>query len=130
MRRPKLGQEEWDILCYVAENAPTPVRDVADYFAQTKGLARTTVVTVVERLRAKRFLRRRKSGGVYQYSPSVPLADLSKRLVAQFVETRLQGVIAPFTAYLADSANVSDEELNELKDVVRELEQQRRGKSS
>ncbi len=127
MARPKLGQEEWEILRYVAEHAPTPVRDVADYFAQSKGLARTTVLTVVERLRAKRFLRRRKVGGVYRYSPSAPLAELSKGMVARFVETRLKGVISPFLAYLADSANVSDEELNELKDIVRDLEQQRQG---
>ncbi len=130
MRQPKLGQEEWGILRYVAEHAPATVREVADHVAQTKGLARTTVLTVMERLRAKRVLRRRKSGGVYRYSPRVPLPELAQGMVASFVETRLQGVISPFLAYLSDSANVSDEELSELKHLVRDLEQQRRGKSS
>jgi predicted transcriptional regulator len=128
VRQPKLGQEEWDILRRVAETAPVSVRDVADHFAETKGLARTTVLTVMERLRTKRFLRRRKSDGVYRYSPSVPLPELAQGMVARFVETRLQGVIAPFLAYLSDSANVSDEELDKLKRLVSELEQQRQEK--
>jgi len=130
MSQPKLGQEEWDILRRVAETAPATVRDVADYFAETKGLARTTVLTVMERLRKKRFLQRRKNGGVYHYSPSVPLPELAQGMVASFVETRLQGVISPFLAYLSDSANVSDEEFQELKNIVRDLERQRREKSS
>jgi predicted transcriptional regulator len=127
---PKLGQEEWDILRYVADHAPIAVRDVADHFAATKGLARTTVITVMERLRAKRYLRRRKNGGVYRYSPHTPPAELAKNAVAQFVEMRLRGVIAPFVAYLSDAANISDDELRELKDVVRELEQKRREEAS
>lgn len=129
MRQPQLGQEEWDILRCVAELAPATVREVADHVAQTKGLARTTVLTVMERLRKKRVLQRRKSGGVYRYSPKVPLSELTQGMVASFVETRLQGIISPFLAYLSDSADVSDEELGELKALVRDLEQQRQEKT-
>jgi len=114
----------------VDENSPATVREVADRMAETKGLARTTVLTVMERLRAKRCLRRRKSGGVYRYSPRIPLHDLAQGMVASFVETRLQGVISPFLAYLSDSSRVSDEELTELKRLVRDLEQQKQGKAS
>jgi CubicO group peptidase (beta-lactamase class C family) len=40
---------------------------------------------VMERLRKTGYLRRRKAGGVYQYSPSLPKADLLRSLVRDFV---------------------------------------------
>jgi predicted transcriptional regulator len=130
MRQKRLGQKEWEVLRYVAEHAPVTVREVAEHVAQTNGGARTTVLTIMERLREKRFLLRRKDGGVYRYRPRVPLPELVQGMVRSFVENRLQGVIAPFLAYLSDSGNVSDEELRELKRLVKDLEQQRRGASS
>jgi predicted transcriptional regulator len=128
VRQPPLGQEEWEILRCVAEHAPATVREVADHVAETKGLARTTVLTVMERLRAKRVLQRRKSGGVYRYAPRIPLGELAQGMVQNFVEGRLQGMITPFLAYLSQSAKVTDEDLKELKDLVKELEQ-RQGNS-
>ncbi|MBN2022762.1 MAG: BlaI/MecI/CopY family transcriptional regulator [Pirellulales bacterium] len=130
MSKQRLGQEEWEILRYVAEHAPTTVREVAEQFAETKGHARTTVLTVMERLRKKRFLVRRKCDGLFHYSPRVPLAELVHGMVDHFVQNTLQGVVSPFFAYLSESANVSDEELDELKRLVKDLEQQRREASS
>ena len=126
MKHPTLGQAEWEILRYVAENHPVSVRDVADHVAQTKGQARTTVLTVMERLRAKGFLSRRRRDGVYQYSPKVPLSELLDGMVENFVENTLSGVVAPFFAYLSRSADLSDQQLDELKQMVRDLETQRK----
>ena len=127
MKHPTLGQAEWEILRYVAENHPVSVRQVVEHVAHTKGQARTTVLTVMERLRAKGYLGRRKCGGVYQYGPKVPLAELLNRMVKSFVENTLSGVVSPFFAYLSQSAHVSDEQLGELKQLVRDLETQRKG---
>jgi len=125
MRKPRLGQEEWDILRHVAEHAPVTVRDVADYAAEAKGHARTTVLTVMERLRKKRFLTRRKRDGVFHYWPRVPLSELVQGMVEDFVENTLQGVVSPFFAYLSESADLSDQEVAQLKRLVEDLEQQR-----
>lgn len=125
MPQPKLGQAEWDILRYVGEHHPASVRDVADYMADNKGLARTTVLTVMERLRAKGFLVRRKHGGVYRYSPKESIAELSQRLVGNFVDNMLNGMLSPFFAYLSRSEKISDEQLEELKKLVKDLESQR-----
>lgn len=78
----------------------------------------------MERLRKKGYLTRKRIDGVYRYSPRVPKANLLQKLVRDFVETALGGSLAPFVSYLVEEAKVSEEELKELKKVVRELEAQ------
>jgi predicted transcriptional regulator len=125
MAQNNLGQAEWEILRYVGEHHPVTVRQVADHMAADKGLARTTVLTVMERLRTKRFLVRRKQGDVYRYSPKKSVAELTQGLVQSFVDNMLSGTLSPFFAYLSRSDKVSDEQLEELKKLVRDLESQR-----
>jgi len=127
MKRTSLGQAEWEILRYVIAHHPVTVREVAEHAAETRGQARTTILTVMERLRKKRYLARRKLGGVYQYSPKIPASDILQSFVKQFVENTLQGAMSPFFAYLSKTAGVSDEELDELKQLVNDLENQRKG---
>ena len=127
MKRASLGQAEWEILRYVIEHHPATVREVAEHAAETRGQARTTILTVMERLRKKRYLSRRKLGGVYQYSPKIPVSDILQTFVKQFVETTLQGAMSPFFAYLSKTGDVSDKEFDELKQLVSDLESQRKG---
>ena len=125
MSQFNLGQAEWEILRYVGERHPITVREVADHVAASTGQARTTVLTVMERLRAKGFLVRRKNGGVYHYSPKTSVAELSQGLVQSFVDNMLNGMLSPFLAYLSRADKISDEELDELKKLVRDLESKR-----
>ena len=127
MKRASLGQAEWEILRYVIERHPVTVREVAEHAAETRGQARTTILTVMERLRRKKYLSRRKLGGVYQYSPKVPVSDILQSFVKQFVETTLDGAMSPFFAYLSKMGDISDKELDELKQLVHDLENQRKG---
>lgn len=125
-RMPKIGRAEAEILRFIAEHHPITVREVSDYFAQTRGYARTTVSTVMERLRQKGFLKRKKISNVYQYSPSLPKTTLLQSLVRDFVQSVLGGSIAPFVAYLSQEAKLSEEELQELRQIVSELEERKR----
>jgi predicted transcriptional regulator len=117
----KVGRAELEILHYVQDHHPVTVRDVADHFAKTHGHVRTTVLNVMERLRKKGFLSRKKSGGLFQYEPRVGKADLLRSLVSEFVDKTLGGSLSPFMAYLSRDAKLSESELNELKQVVSEL---------
>jgi len=125
--RETIGREEMQVLRYVAGNQPVSVREVADHSAIASGKARTTVLTVMERLRAKGYLVRRKKGGVYRYSPRRSQADVLRSLVADFVRQALGGSVSPFVAYLAEDANLDDEQVQELGRLVADLEARRAG---
>jgi predicted transcriptional regulator len=116
--RKTVGEKELQLLRYIADHQPATVREVADHAAATTGLARTTVLTVMERLRAKGFLRRRKARGVYRYECTVPRAELMRDLVGDFVDRVLDGSLGPFVAYLSESERLSEAELETLRALV------------
>jgi len=129
MADPKtaLGATEIEVLRYVGDHHPIKVADVAEYMAQTSGQARTTILTTMERLRKKGHLTRRRIDGAFHYSPKIPKEDLLQGLVKTFVDTTLGGSVSPFVAYLSESGPVSAQDLDQLKQLVHDLEQQRKG---
>jgi len=122
-----VGDQELAVLRYVAEHGPATVGEVAERYGERQGLARSTILTVMERLRAKGHLTRHKVEGVYQYASRVPKAELLRGVVGDFVQRALAGSLSPFAAYLAQAEAVSDEELAQLQDVVSQLQQRRKG---
>lgn len=126
MEKPPLGEQELEVLEYIAQHAPITAREVADRFGEQQGLARTTILTVIERLRKKGFLSRRRREGVFHYAPRVPLTDVLQGLVGQFFERTLGGSVSPVVTYLAKTRRVSDRELDELERLVEELKAERK----
>jgi predicted transcriptional regulator len=120
-----IGEGELEVLRFIHDHHPVTVREVADHFAARKGHVRTTILNVMERLRKKGFLTRKKSGGSFCYSPRERKADLFHSLVDQFVRGSLGGSVSPFVAYLVRDAVLSNEEIQELKRLVSELEQKK-----
>jgi predicted transcriptional regulator len=122
VQQPSLGDQELEVLGFVAENAPISVGEVAERFGEPRGLARTTVLTVMERLRKKGFLTRSKGERPFRYSPRVTQGEVLRGLVREFVEKTLGGSLSPFTAYLAEARDLSPAELRELHRLVEQLE--------
>jgi predicted transcriptional regulator len=123
--QPGIGRAELEILQYIQDHHPITVREVAEHLASTKGHTRTTALNLMESLRAKGYLVREKLGGVYHYSPSEPKPELQRSLVRDFVQRVLGGSLEPFMTYLTEEAEVSDEQLEDLKKFISTLEEQK-----
>ncbi|MEW9622880.1 BlaI/MecI/CopY family transcriptional regulator [Rhodanobacter geophilus] len=128
MPRPSIGDQELALLRYLAEHEPASVGEVAAGFGETQGLARSTVLTMMERLRGKGYLRRRQAGGVYRYSTATGPGEAMRSAVGQFVEKTLSGSVSPFVAWMAERGEVSDDELVELRALVKQLGSARKEK--
>jgi predicted transcriptional regulator len=86
-----LGDVQLEILQYIAEHQPIRVSDVAEHFAQTAGKARTTILTVMEKLREKGYLTRKKREGTFHYSLRHSQREVLTSVVQRFVENSLGG---------------------------------------
>jgi len=122
-----IGDQELALLRYVAEEGPVSVGRVAEGFGTPRGLARSTVLTMMERLRQKGHLNREQAdGGIYQYSSPLPSGEVMRGAVQSFVEKTLSGSVSPFVAYLTETAEVSESELSELEELVARLKSRRK----
>ena len=118
--RSSIGDQELALLQWLAERGGATVGEAVEGFG--RGLARSTVLTMMERLRAKGRLRRSKAAGVYRYtSPAAP-AEVLRGVVESFVEQTLGGSVSPFVAYLAESGELSADEVAELEALLARLQ--------
>ncbi len=122
-KRSHLGELELTVLKTIWEHQPCTVQQVAGVLARQRRRARTTVLTVMQRLHAKGFLSRRKVGRVFKYSSTEERSKVMSRLIGQFLDKVLDGSAAPFVTYLTQTESLSDKQIDVLQKIARELEQ-------
>lgn len=130
MRLKTIGDQELALLRHVAERGPVTVGEVADSYGVEKGLSRSTVLTMMERLREKGRLERKKREGVFHYFSPVPSSELMHDVVESFVERTLAGSVSPVVNYLAERSEVSAEELADLERLVAKLQARQKESAS
>src|ERR1700721_205836 len=118
MLKASLGDQELELLRYIAEFGPSTVGEVADGYGSPHDLSRSTVVTVMERLRTKGYLSRDKAAGVFRYRCAVDQDEIVGGLIHRFVEKTLAGSLLPFAAYFSRSSRLSESERAELELLI------------
>lgn len=123
---PSIGEQELALLRHIADRGTVSVGEAADGFGAERGLARSTVLTMMERLRRKGHLDRRVVDGLYRYRARTSSADLLKGAVQRFIERSLEGSVSPFLAYLSETDELTGRERRELEKIVARLDAARR----
>ena len=86
-----MGIRSWCSCGICGSHGEATVAEVVERFGLPRGLARSTVLTMMERLRKKGHLTRQQVDGVYRYAPSTAPADAVQHAVASFVDRTLGG---------------------------------------
>src|SRR5580698_8732718 len=126
MPKPTIGDQELGLLHYLSDHESASVGEVAAGFGEPRGLARSTVLTMMERLRSKGYLKRRQLKGMFRYSTATGPGEAMRSAVGSFVEKTLSGSVSPFVAWMSERAKVSDTELAELEALVVQLQSKRK----
>jgi predicted transcriptional regulator len=119
-----LGELELEVLKIIWNRQPCTVQEVAEILDERSGYARTTVLTIMQRLHAKGFLTRRKQGAAFRYSATENRKVVMSGLIRQFVDTVLDSSPLPMVAYLSESKNLTQEQIASLREIVEKLESQ------
>ena len=126
MRKPTIGDQELALLQHIDESGAASVGEVAASFGEPRGLARSTVLTMMERLRGKGYLKRRQLRGMFRYSIATGPGEAMRSAVGSFVEKTLSGSVSPLVAWMSEHADVSESELAELEALVAQLQTRRK----
>ena len=123
MRDRNLGEQALAVLQFISERDGATVGEVATGYGEPHGLTRSTIVTVMDRLRAQGYLTRVKGDdGVYCYKPAQPQEELWGWLVSRFIEKTLSGRLTAFSAYFTRSEKLTDTEKVELNRLLAKME--------
>jgi predicted transcriptional regulator len=95
--------------------APTTVRELVDELQQDREIAYTTVMTVLDHLHKKGWLRRERDGRAYRYEPISSGDEYSAELMRGALDTSPDHVAA-FAHFLKQ---LTPEEVGALEDAYR-----------
>lgn len=118
-----LGEQALAVLQFIGESGGATVGEVTIGYGEPQGLSRSTVVTVMDRLRVQGYLTRVKGDdGVFCYKPAQPQEELWGWMVSRFIEKTLAGRLTAFSAYFTRSEKLSDAEKAELNRLLAKME--------
>lgn len=106
-----LGEQEHEILSVVWQLGACTVREVHDRVGAPRGLAYTTVSTVLDRLHRKGFVTRERKGKALVFRPAQPERSVEGSRVRMLVSRILGGDPEPAVARLVDAVETYDPKL-------------------
>jgi predicted transcriptional regulator len=99
-------------------------REIHRDIEQDFGWSYSTVRTVLERMADKGLISKTPADGVNIYEPQVGKVALLSRMIADFSKRVLELDTTPAAAFFADSKLLSEDEIEELEDVLRKTEKE------
>lgn len=134
MARKKPVNPEGDLtaaqyeLLAVAWDGPAMGMSVAEIWqavADRRGVTRTTVLNVVDRLEKRGWLARESIGGVYRYRPTLDRATAEARLATGFMAEFFGGSPTQLVQSLLGSDDVSSADIDRLQQVIAEAKRRK-----
>ena len=115
---PTLGAQELAIMKVIWRLKDVSVREVYETLRERRPVAYTTVMTMMNTLEGKGYLKKELDGRAFRYRPAVPERRVVTKMVKEFVERVFDGSAAPLLAHLVTSTELSDEEREELRRLI------------
>jgi BlaI family penicillinase repressor len=110
---------ELRILKILWRESPLPVRDVRQRLAdEGRESAHTSVITTLNTMTRKRYLKRHKEGNAFLFSPRVQRGEVTRRMLGDLVDRVFDGSAQAVMLSLFDAAAVDADELKELRKVI------------
>ena len=122
------GDLEYAILAAVWDRGTISGRELHTRIGAPRGLVYTTVAKVLDRLRTKGLIARRRVGRVFLYTAKVPRERIEHARASETLRRLLGAKPEPAIATLVDAIEAIDPELvNELSRQVAARRRSRRG---
>ena len=112
-----LGKLELEVLKMVWSNPGRSVPQLTDALLKNKDYARTTILTVVQRLHKKGFLNRKKEDGAFRYFPTDSKESVMGSMTKRFIENTFDGSASSLIQHLTQT-KLSTYELEEMRSII------------
>lgn len=106
------------VLSVLWEHGPLPVREALQRLPDGKKRAYTTVLSVMQVMEKKGLLDHRREGATHVYRPLVTRRQICRPLMRDLVRNVFGGSAAAAMQYLLSDAEVSDDELSEIRRLI------------
>lgn len=117
-----LGETEMEVLHHVWELKEASVAEVRERILENRKVAYTTIMTVMKNLADKGYLKYRKEGISYIYSPAKQPDDVRLNLINRLVDKVFKGSPTDLVQALVKGENLTEQERKEIREMIDKLE--------
>jgi len=121
MKPPRvLGPQELQIMKIVWDRGRVTVRDVYEALLERRRVAYTTVMTMMNILEQKGFLKKTPgSDRAFVYQPALARKTVVRSMVNEFVERVFGGSASPLMLHLLEERRLTERDLDDLRKAIR-----------
>lgn len=119
----KLSESEWAVMQKLWDDPPRTMMQLTRDLEEDKGWAKTTVMTLLNRMEAKGAVRWEEGGRARLYFPAVERDDLAAQEARGFIDRVYQGSVGTMVNSLIEDRTLSKSDIDELYDILRRAEE-------
>lgn len=117
-KTPILTDQELEIMKIVWQRERATVRDVYESLLERRKIAYTTVMTMMNILEQKKYLRKSAEDRAYIYRPAKPKKQVIQGMVREFVDRVFNGSAEPLLVHLIEDRKLSQKDLDEIARMI------------
>lgn len=118
----ELSKAEFEVLEALWKDYPASASDIIARISNDNSWHEKTIKTLLSRMTKKGAVEFEKQGRQYIYTPTIARADYTLKQSKSFLERFFSGRIAPLVSGFAKSEALSQQDIDELKNVINEWE--------
>jgi BlaI family penicillinase repressor len=119
-RKPVLTAQELEIMKIVWRSGASTVRGVYEDLLERRKIAYTTVMTMMNILDQKGYLKKTQKDRAYVYQATRPQKQVIRGMVREFVDRVFNGSAEPLLLHLVEDRRLSENDLDEIRRLMRE----------
>ncbi len=123
---PELTELQIAILRILWERGESTVQEIQAALAEERGLALTTVATLLTRLVKRGVVARHEDGRVHRYTARVSEPEVRRSMVGGLAARLFGGNVTEMVSHLLGGQNVSADDLERIKALVEQRERELR----
>jgi BlaI family transcriptional regulator, penicillinase repressor len=123
---PALSEVQLEIMHIVWDGGEVTVTDVWTALARRRPVARNTVLTLMDRLEKKGWLKRRADGQTHYYTAAVPRGATLGNVVHRLVDAAFAGSAEDLVLALLEGRGVSAEEARRIRRLIDDAQRRRK----
>ena len=115
----RLGDLQFAIMKILWERGQGTVNDVHQALLTERGLAPTTIATMLKKMEEKGVVTHDVAGRQFVYRPSVQEEDVTRTMVGELVDRLYGGDALAMVSHLLTERDFDEKELAQLKDMIK-----------
>src|SRR5262249_34112111 len=118
-KNPVLTPQELEIMKIVWKSRAATVRDVYETLLERRKIAYTTVMTMMNILEEKGFLKKSPKERAFVYQAARPQKQVIRGMVREFVDRVFNGSAEPLLLHLVEDRRLSEQDIEEIRRMLR-----------